>query len=173
MTSPSPLQLRVAAKDDAEAITTLINVAFRGAEEFFIDDDRIDLESVQKLISDTGEFLLAEESGRLIGCVSIEPREEGTYLGLLSVDPTIQQSGIGSRLVTFAEQRCRERRSKFIEIYIVNVRLDLPNFYKKRGWVETGTLPFPPELQTKIPCHFITMRKILEPQASPSAPTDQ
>jgi len=171
MTSPSPLQLRVATKDDAEAITALINVAFRRAEDFFIDDDRIDLHSVLKLMT-TGEFLLAEEGSRLVGCVSIERRGEGTYLGLLSVDPTIQQSGIGSRLVSFAEQRCREQQSEFIDIYIVNLRLDLPKFYKKRGWVETGTLPFPPELQTKMPCHFITMRKVLGPQASSPAPTD-
>jgi N-acetylglutamate synthase-like GNAT family acetyltransferase len=164
MTAPSPFQFRVATASDAEAITSLINIAFRGAEQFFIDGDRIDLTGVQKLM-ETGEFLLAEESGQLVGCVSLEPRNEGTYLGLLSVDPRIQKSGIGSRLVTFAEQRCREQQRKFIDIYIVNLRLDLPDFYRKRGWVETGTLPFPPELQTKLPCHFITMTKTLGPQA--------
>jgi len=120
----------------------------------------IDLHSVVQLM-DTGEFLLAQDGDQLVGCVSLEPRGEGTYLGLLSVDPTIQQSGIGSRLMSFAEERSRERQRKFIDIYIVSVRVDLPNFYKKRGYVETGTLPFPTELQTKIPCHFITMKKVL------------
>ena len=160
MSAPSPLQIRVATKADAKAITNLINVAFRRAEQFFIDDDRIDLPSVLRII-DSGEFLLAEENGRLVGCVSLEPRGEGTYLGLLSVDPTIQQSGIGSRLMAFADDHCRERQSKFIDILIVNHRLELPGFYKKRGYVETGTLPFPSDLQTKIPCHFITMKKAL------------
>jgi len=160
MTAPSPLQIRVATKADAEAITNLINVAFRRAEQFFIDDDRIDLPAVLRLI-DTGEFLLAEEGGRLVGCVSLEPRGEGTYLGLLSVDPAIQQSGIGSRLMSFAEGRCRERHSEFIDIYIVNHRVELAGFYQKRGFIETGTLPFPTELQTKLPCHFITMKKAL------------
>ena len=160
MTASSPLQLRVATTGDAEAITNLINVAFRRAEQFFIDEDRIELQGVLQLI-ENGEFLLAEENSRLVGCVSLEPRGEGTYLGLLSVDPNLQQSGIGSRLVAFAEERCRERQSKFIDIYIVNLRHDLPDFYKKRGWVETGTLPFPPDIPTKAPVHFITMKKPL------------
>ena len=168
MTAPFPLQIRVATTDDAEAITKLINVAFRQAEEFFIDDDRIDVDSVLKLI-DTGEFLLAEDNRRLVGCVSLEPRGEGTYLGLLSVDPTIQKSGFGSRLVTSAEQHCRERQSKFIDILVVSLRLDLLRFYEKRGYVETGTLPFPSDLVTKIPCHFITMKKLLGLQTSSSA----
>ena len=160
MTAPSPLQLRVATNGDATAITNLINVAFRPAEQFFIEGDRIDLESVLRLI-ETAEFLLAELNGRLVGCVSLEPRGEGTYLGLLSVDPNLQQSGVGSRLMAFAEERCRERGSKFIEIYIVNLRLDLPEFYRKRGWIETGTQPFPPDIETKTPVHFITMKKPL------------
>src|SRR6185295_4967854 len=131
--------------------------------------DRIDPASVLKLIS-TGEFLLAEANRQLVGCVSLEPRGEGTYLGLLSVDPTIQQSGIGSRLISFAEQHCLERKSKFIDIYVVNLRLDLLRFYEKRGYIQTGSLPFPAELETKIPCHFITMKKLLGPQASAPAP---
>jgi hemolysin activation/secretion protein len=48
-----------------------------------------------------------------------------------------------------------------MEIYIVNLRTELTPFYQRRGYVETGTLPFPPDVQTKEPCHFITMSKQL------------
>jgi N-acetylglutamate synthase-like GNAT family acetyltransferase len=157
--SPS-IQIRVATEADAENITGLINEAFRPAESFFIDEDRIDQESVLRS-RETGEFLLAEIDDRLVGCVFLEPRAEGTYLGLLSVDPKRQQSGIASQLMTYAEARCRQQQRKFIEIYTVNLRVELSTFYKKRGYVETGKLPFPPSIPTKVPCHFVTMRKML------------
>jgi predicted N-acetyltransferase YhbS len=160
MTAPAPIQIRPATKNDAEAITDLINVAFRQAEQFFIDDDRIDLPGVLQLL-ETAEILVAENGDQLVGCVSLEPRGEGTYLGLLSVSPTRQQAGIGSQLISFAEERYRTRQRKFIDIYIVHLRVDLLAYYKKRGYVETGTHPFPAGLETKVPCHFITMRKPL------------
>ena len=86
---------------------------------------------------------------------------EDRITGLLSVDPSQQQRGLGSRLMTAAEKHCREWGSRFMDIYIVNLRTELFPFYRRRGYVETGTLPFPPEVQTSQPCHFITMAKPL------------
>ena len=48
-----------------------------------------------------------------------------------------------------------------MDIVIVSLREDLPPFYQKRGYVESGTSPFPPDVPTKIPCHFINMSKPL------------
>jgi GNAT superfamily N-acetyltransferase len=97
----------------------------------------------------------------LDGCVYVELRGERSYLGLLSVDPMSQQGGLGSRLMSEAEEYCRERGSRGMDILIVSLREDLPSFYKKRGYVENGTSPFPPDVPTKIPCHFINMSKSL------------
>ena len=157
---PSSIQMRVATAADAENTTQLINDAFRLAESFFIDEDRIDQASVQRYM-ETGEFLLAESDAQLVGCLFLEPRDEGTYLGLLSVEPNRQQTGLGSQLMVYAEERCRKQQRKFIEIYTVSLRVELREFYKRRGYVETGTLPFPPDISTKIPCHFVVMRKML------------
>ena len=51
---------------------------------------------------------------------------------------------------------------RFMDIKIVNLRTELPEFYRKRGYVESGTSPFPPEVETKQACHFIDMTKILK-----------
>ena len=96
--------IRCANEADAENIVALINSAFRSAESFFIDGDRITLKEVLEHLQ-AGEFLLAEDNNRLIACVYLEPRGERTYLGLLSVDPALQKSGIGSLLMTAAEDR--------------------------------------------------------------------
>ena len=139
----------------------VINAAFKIAEEFFCFEDRITLEEVERLLT-TGTFLLAESDRVLAGCVYVELKDrDRSYLGLLSVDPSQQQNGLGSLLMDAGEKHCRKKGCRFMEIHIVNLRSELQPFYKRRGYVETGTLPFPPEVQTKHPVHFITMVKPL------------
>jgi ribosomal protein S18 acetylase RimI-like enzyme len=153
-------KIRSAELADAPQITAVINAAFRIAEEFFIDGNRITQAEVEESLA-KGAFLLAEANGKVNGCVYVEPRGERSYLGLLSVDPTSQQGGLGSLLMFEAEKYCRERGSHCMDIVIVSLRDELPSFYQKRGYVESGTSPFPADVPTKIPCHFINMSKPL------------
>ena len=155
-----PVHIRIAEPSDARQIMAVINSAFRVAEEFFCGEDRITLEEVERLFT-TGTFLIAEIDRVLAGCVYVELRDDRSYLGLLSVDPSQQQSGMGSFLLNAGEKYCREHGATFMDIYLVNLRTELFPFYRKRGYVETGTHPFPPEVPTKFPCHFITMAKQL------------
>ena len=158
MTSTVPIRLATAG--DAANITGVINAAFRIAEGFFIDGPRIAQAEVEQLL-DKGAFLLAEADDRLYGCVYVELRGERSYLGLLSVDPSCQKGGLGSLLMVAAEDYCRQQGSKFMDIYIVNLREELPAFYRSRGYVDDGTTPFPEDTATKVPCHFINMTKPL------------
>lgn len=168
------MQLRVAETRDTDAIVAVINAAFRQAESFLIDRDRIDFETVQELLQ-KGSFLIAEsnvaessvaedsaaDAGSLRGCVYVELRGDRSYLGLLAVDPQRQKSGLGSQLMNAAEKFCAEAGSRFMDLRIVNVRKELPAFYRRRGYVEAGTEPFPPGLSPKLPCHFVKMSKPL------------
>lgn len=153
-------RIRIAEPSDAEAITSVINAAFRGAEGFFIDEDRITLKEVRDLLV-LGKFLLAENEGIVTACVYVEQRADRAYLGLLAVDPTSQRSGLGSLLMNGAEDYCRKLDCRYMDIRIVNIRSELPSFYIKRGYVETGTSPFPANIETKLPCYFIEMSKHL------------
>ena len=154
------MQVRLAQIQDAEAITAVINSAFRRAESFFIDRDRIDVGAIRTLM-EKGKFLLAEENGALAGSVYVEPRGERAYLGLLSVDPTLQRAGIGSALMNAAEDHCSSLGCRFMDLRIVNLRTENHEFYSRRGYVETGTEPFPSDLTPKLPCHFVNMSKPL------------
>lgn len=154
------MQVRVAEARDADAIVSIINVAFRLAEGFLIDRDRIDLATVQELLQ-RGTFLIAEENC-LCGCVYVEPRDsDRSYLGLLAVDPQVQKSGLGSTLMRAAEAHCAQAGSRFMDLRIVSVRKELPAFYHRHGYVESGTEPFSPGLIPKVPCHFVKMSKSL------------
>lgn len=153
--------IRKASAADAKAITTVINLAFSEAEKFFIDGDRVSEAEVEEYLR-LGHFLVAEAAGELLGCVYVEPRQNRAYLGLLSVNPKQQTSGTGSFLLSEAEDFCRTQGCQFMDILIVNQRTELFGFYQKRGYIENGTTPFPPEAQTKLPCHFINMTKQLD-----------
>lgn len=152
--------VRTATEADAKRITDVINAAFSVVEQFFVDGDRITEDEVREDLR-KGAFLLSEANGEIDGCVYVEANSNRAYLGLLSVDPGLQKKGLGSVLLNAAEDYCRKLGCDFMDIKVVNLRTDLPSFYNKRGYVDTGTSPFPPEVQTKLPCHFIDMTKKL------------
>jgi N-acetylglutamate synthase-like GNAT family acetyltransferase len=154
------VQIRIAVPQEAKAITDVINAAFHKAEDFFIERNRITRAQVQTQLS-TGEFLIPDEDGAITGCVYIEMKSDRSYLGLLAVDPRTQMSGLGSKLMTAAEDHCRKAGSRFMDIQVVNLRKELPDFYHHRGYVETGTAPFTAGIETKLPCHFVKMSKPL------------
>lgn len=165
------VRVRIAQKEDAEKITSIINSAFRRAEEFFVDGDRINVESVLTFLN-SGKFLLAESEDTLLGCVYVEPHaiyadhssdhlQDRAYLGLLSVDPAHQQCGLGSVLMDAAEEYCRGLGASFMNIKVVNLREELLPYYRKRGYVEIGTSRFPADVEAKVSCHFIDMSKPL------------
>ena len=157
--SMTELKTRFATDADAEAISTLVNAAFK-VERFFIDGDRISPGKVREMLR-TGKYLLAEENGKLIACVYVELRGKRAYFGLLGVDPSRQGEGLGRKMVEQAEDYARAACSKFMDLLIVNLRTELPPFYRRLGYVETGTEPFAADAEPSQPCHFIKMSKPL------------
>jgi GNAT superfamily N-acetyltransferase len=153
------MPVRTAEIRDAESITAVINAAFRKAEGFLLDDDRIDVESVRSLLG-KGKFLVTTEE--LVGCVYLEMHGDRAYLGLLSVDPKHQGAGLGSLLMNAAEEFCAKSGCRFIDLKIINLRTENHALYRRRGYAEMGTEPFPSHLTPKFPCHFINMTKRLE-----------
>ena len=154
------IKIRWADARDAAAIVRVINLAFRAAESFFIEGDRISPEIPQPM-HEKGNFLLAEDAAGLVGCVYVELRGERAYFGLLAVDPTRQHRGLGRRLIDETENHARAVGCRVMDLRIVSLREELPPFYRRLGYVETGTGPFPEEIKAKLPCHFILMSKRL------------
>jgi hypothetical protein len=63
--------------------------------------------------------------------------------------------------MTAAEAYGRARGCLVADITVVNLRTELPPFYRRLGYVETGTEPFPDDQATFRPCHLVTMSKPL------------
>jgi ribosomal protein S18 acetylase RimI-like enzyme len=121
--------MRIALATDVEALTQLINAAFRVEKPFF-DGDRVN-------------------------------REDRGYVGLLSVDPQRQGTGLGRKLMDAAEIYFRTAGCRGVDLLVISPRTPLPAFYRRLGYVETGTAPFSGEAQSKVPGHYIIMSKEL------------
>jgi GNAT superfamily N-acetyltransferase len=153
------LAIRRAAADAVPAIVSLVNRAFE-VEAFFVEKDRTNAAEVAEMLT-RGVFLLAEAKGALAGCVLVEVRGQRGYFGLLSVEPARQGEGIGRALVEAAEDHCRRAGCAAMDIRVVDLRKELPPFYRRLGYEETGTEPFPEPEITKLPCRFVVMSKPL------------
>lgn len=154
------MNIRFAEEQDLDAITSLINTAF-SVERFFKKGDRLDLDITRGFFH-TGRFLVADDNESLAACVYVELRGDRAYLGLLSVDPAKQKSGLGRRLTAAAEEFAREMGAHFMDLTVVNLRAELPGIYEKLGYRVTGTAPFPvDQMPVTQPCHFVCMTKEL------------
>jgi ribosomal protein S18 acetylase RimI-like enzyme len=150
--------------DPAEAarLASLINEAFV-VEAFFKVGDRTSAAEITELMNGGGEFLVLRgaDGTAMAGCLYLKCAGDRAYFGMLSIDPHHQRKGLGTTLVEAAETRARERGCRFMDIHIVNLREELPGYYRRLGYVEQGTLPFSDPDRASRPCHFLVMTKPL------------
>jgi GNAT superfamily N-acetyltransferase len=154
------MNTRTAAVEDAPALAAVINIAYR-VEDFFKIGDRTDANDIRAKM-DHGIFLVLEDDdGAMAGCVYVTRHDDVGYFGMLSIEPARQGQGLGSRLIAAAEQYCRVAGCRVMELEVVNLRTELPPFYRRFGYAEHGTRPFTDTERTSRPCHFIVMTKQL------------
>jgi GNAT superfamily N-acetyltransferase len=156
-------EIRLASIADAEEITALVNAAFQ-VESFFKRGDRTDLREVTAMF-ETGTFLVARdetiERAPLVACAYLECRDARAYFGMLSIAPASQRRGLGRRMIDALETRARAAGCRGMTIHVVNLRRELPPLYRRFGYVESATLPFPDDGSATRACHFIVMTKPL------------
>jgi ribosomal protein S18 acetylase RimI-like enzyme len=155
---PTSAGLVVAADADIPEVVSLMNLAYRGSDkdsegwstrEKYLTGDRTTEKRLRDDLSSNPRASLliwrAAGESRLKGSVWIEFLEDGNwYLGSLAVDPESQNSGLGKKLISLAEDWVRERGGRRISMTVINVRETLIGWYERRGYNDTGERePFP------------------------------
>lgn len=137
---------RQATPSDAEALATLVNSAYRGdsskvgwtTEADLLGGQRTDKNGILEMMS-TGTFeIVVDESSHLLGCVYLQAQREGLYLGMLTVQPTLQARGTGKALLLRAEDFAREKGLNRIYMTVIGSRTELIAFYERRGYRASG-----------------------------------
>ncbi|GAA0624146.1 GNAT family N-acetyltransferase [Brevundimonas kwangchunensis] len=148
-------EFRLAGPGDAAALQPLVHRAYRGDsaragwthEADLLDGQRIDAADLEGLIADpTQVVIVAEASGAAVGCVQVSDRGGGlAYLGMLTVDPMLQGSGLGRALIDEAERVAKDRfGADRMEMTVIVQRTELIDWYVRRGYALTGERrPFP------------------------------
>ena len=154
------IRTRLAGPSDVDALVRLINAAFIVERPIF-DGDRTRPDGVRAFF-ERGRFLVAEDSAGLAGCVYLEIRGDHGYIGLLSVDPPRQGSGLGRQLMEVAEKIFREANCVAADLRVVSERTSLPAFYRHLGYDGTHRADIPAEARPRVPCQFIYMLKRLQ-----------
>jgi len=138
---------------DIPSLTTLINSAYRGetskkgwtTEAHLLEGKRTTEEELTEIIADSkNTFLKYTENDQIIGSVLLVEKENQLYLGMLTVSPELQNSGIGKKLLAEGEKHAKTLGLSSIIMTVVSVRSELIAWYKRHGYVETGERePFP------------------------------
>lgn len=149
------LTLRAATVADVPALVALVNSAYRGdssragwtTEADMLGGQRIDAELLAETLATPGTVVLLDESGGTpIVCVQLERTGDADcYLGMLTIQPTLQGGGLGRQLLDAAEHwaaTCWGSRS--VHMTVIVQRTELIAWYERRGYVRTGEFkPFP------------------------------
>lgn len=137
------------------AIHTLVHRAYRGDsartgwthEADLLDGQRTDMDALTDMVSGPPNHLLAAwDGGRPLACIALtEKPGDRVYVGMVTVDPALQGSGIGRDLLRSAEDYAATRLyARFAEMTVIVQRVELIQWYERRGYRQTGERrPFP------------------------------
>src|SRR5689334_17985249 len=154
------ITVRTSTPEDASDIIPIVNAAF--AIETFLDGTRTDEERMTEMMN-KGTFLVAEDDDLIVASIYVELRGERAYFGMLAVHPSQQGKGLARTMIEAAEDYSRRHGCRVMDITVLSLRPELPPFYRKFGYRETGTEEFRPSrpLKGDAKCHAIVMSKDL------------
>jgi ribosomal protein S18 acetylase RimI-like enzyme len=157
MLSPSSIQtlsFAQANSSDATRLVAFINSAYRGefstlgwtSEAHLLSGARTDTADILKLLADDDSMLvMCQSAGNLLGSVHLYYSGGQVHIGMLAVDPRLQNCGIGKQLLQAAENIAQQTWP--VQRFVMNViscRLELLAYYERRGYCRTGiTQAFP------------------------------
>ena len=162
-----------ATLEDVSLLNTLINSAYRGesskkgwtTEANLLEGLRTTEEELTETILDPKNTILKfTKDNKIIASVLLIEKEHQLYLGMLTVSPELQNSGIGKKLLQQAEIHASALDLPKIVMTVISVREELIAWYIRNGYVDTGKREPFPESEVHItiaeqPLEFIVLEK--------------
>ena len=165
--------ITIATIEDVSSLNNLINSAYRGesskkgwtTEANLLEGLRTTEQELKEIIvNPTNTILKFTDNTAIIGCVLLIEKEQQLYLGMLTVSPELQNSGVGKKLLQQAEIHAQKIGLPKIVMTVISVREELIAWYKRNGYMDTGARePFPvSDVHIPIsdkPLEFIVLEK--------------
>jgi ribosomal protein S18 acetylase RimI-like enzyme len=103
---------------------------------------------------DDSELIVAEDRGRIVGCVTFYPRasqsDDSTWpsewagIRLLAVHPDARGQGIGRALMDECSRRCRQRSVPTLVLHTTEAMTVARGMYERMGFIRTPEFDFNP-----------------------------
>ncbi|PKB15029.1 GNAT family N-acetyltransferase [Flavobacterium sp. 5] len=165
--------ITTATLEDVIALEKLINSAYRGetsklgwtTEANLLQGERITIDELSEIINNKENTILKfTDNNQIIGCVLLVNKGNKLYLGMLTVSPELQNSGIGKKLLQQAEEYALKLSLPKIVMTVISIREELIAWYNRHGFIDTGDRePFPlngtDAILTQEPLEFIFLEK--------------
>lgn len=165
--------ITIATVEDVSSLNQLINSAYRGesskkgwtTEAYLLTGLRTTENELSAIIANPINTILKfTDNNIIIGCVLLIEKEQQLYLGMLTVSPELQNSGVGKKLLQQAEIHAKKTGLPKIVMTVISVRDELISWYKRNGYTDTGARePFPAsDVHIPIveePLEFIVLEK--------------
>lgn len=171
------IKFRVATKNDAVALVSLVNAAYRPEPEragwthegHLLEGARINTTQMHTTLcqQDSVVLLGADAVNNVVACVHVEKQGDAAYIGMLTVAPGLQTLGHGKAILAFAEKYAFEvMDAKTCVMTVISSRHELIDFYLRRGYARTGEVSdFPVDAGVGVskvgPITFDKLEKVL------------
>lgn len=143
------MPVTIASIEDIPQLVSLLNSAYRGegskkgwtTEADMVDGAlRTDEKDMSRLMQlpDTVFLKYTNEKNRIEGCVFLQKRNGNMYLGMLSVDPSLQAKGIGKLIMKAAEEYALQQGCPAVFMRVISIRHELIAWYERKGYHQTG-----------------------------------
>lgn len=172
------LTFRKALTEDFSQLLGLINRAYRENtarswtnEAELVAGLRIDEQQLQQALADQDFHLYVAEidhehsNSTIVACVGLSFHLNEVEIGTFSVDPILQNTGIGKRVLTFAEEQALliQPNLEGYVMYVLDVRAELLAYYQRRGYSPTDLkIPYPIEANVGQPLRHIELQQMLK-----------
>ena len=161
--------------NDLSELKVLVNSAYRGdsskqgwtTEANILTGVRIDDNEIIAMVTAPKSTVYKfTENNKILGCVLLIEKKSELYLGMLCVNPELQNSGIGKKILYFANEIALAAQLTKIVMTVISTRIELINWYNRHGYVESGKRePFPDSHANDVisgeKLEFIVLEKIV------------
>lgn len=134
------LILRAATAADAAAVAATIAAAFEQYRGRLTPESgafRETAEGIAAELAHESGAILAEQNGKILGCVMVKILEGDLYFGRLSVVPSARGLGIARKLVEAVEDEARRRELAGVRLGVRIVLTENQRLFTSLGYVET------------------------------------
>jgi len=123
--------------DEADLIT-LIEKCYAGYDNCILDveNEEPQLRHIRTYFDELGgEFWVADQDGKIVGCIGYKPSENTVEVKHLYVDTDVRRQGLGTNLCDLVEEAAKKRGAAKIILWTDTRFLEAHSLYEKRGFV--------------------------------------